>query len=283
MTAAAERVLRAQQQRAELELQERKRNERAAARFLELSGSRATRKALQSVEVDEQRELGQLITEQHRDDTHVVERPHGEISLDAPDPDGEGTIGADLVGMGEDGEIVSYLPPQSRERGGTAPVTHDGPGRPRSKPLSPLALWSLEHRIVADTAALQADDPSMSLKRARSVAIGQFDPRPTLDALKQVTGEPQSNLTRWRLENGQKIPRGIEADIRKAASLAAGKYPGGFEGIRHEVREHIFAGQAVVWPFPRVVTRPADNSRSHEDEKHDPDAIPEYDHAPAQA
>jgi hypothetical protein len=54
-------------------------------------------------------ELELLIAEQQADDTFFVDRPAGEISLDAPAPNGEGTIG-DMIGYDEEGELAVFMP-----------------------------------------------------------------------------------------------------------------------------------------------------------------------------
>lgn len=57
-----------------------------------------------------EQELELLINEQQKDDTYYVDRPSGEISLDAPTPDGVATMG-DLVGIDDEGEITVFFRP----------------------------------------------------------------------------------------------------------------------------------------------------------------------------
>lgn len=65
------------------------------------------RRSLERTAMTPEEELGLLIAEQQRDDTHFVNRHEGEISMDAPAPNGEGVIG-DLIGIDEDGEILTF-------------------------------------------------------------------------------------------------------------------------------------------------------------------------------
>lgn len=68
-----------------------------------------TRRTLERRGMTPEQELELLINEQQADDTFYVDRPSGEISLDAPAPHGEGTIG-DLLAYDEEGELLVMLP-----------------------------------------------------------------------------------------------------------------------------------------------------------------------------
>ena len=59
-----------------------------------------------------EQELELLIAEQQADDTYYVDRREGEVSLDAPSPDGKSSLG-DLIGVDEDGELIVFFRPYS--------------------------------------------------------------------------------------------------------------------------------------------------------------------------
>ena len=75
-----------------------------------LAAKPPSRRMLERKGMTPEEELELLIREQQKDDTHFVDRPSGEISLDAPAPKGEGTIGS-LVGRDEDGQLISFVQP----------------------------------------------------------------------------------------------------------------------------------------------------------------------------
>lgn len=69
-----------------------------------LAAKPPSRRMLERMGMNPEQELELLIREQQKDDTYFVDRPAGEISLDAPAPDRGGTV-ADLIGVTEDGVI----------------------------------------------------------------------------------------------------------------------------------------------------------------------------------
>lgn len=66
------------------------------------------RRSLERMAMTPEQELELLIAEQHADDTYYVDRHEGEISLDAPSPDGHSTLG-DMIGVDEDGELIVFF------------------------------------------------------------------------------------------------------------------------------------------------------------------------------
>lgn len=71
------------------------------------------RRTLERMGMTPEQELELLIAEQQADDTYFIDRPSHIISIDAPAPNGEGTIG-DLIGYDPDTEelITAFpLPP----------------------------------------------------------------------------------------------------------------------------------------------------------------------------
>lgn len=74
-----------------------------------MTACRQARRALERTAMTPEQELELLIAEQQADDTYYVDRPAGEISLDAPAPSGDGTLG-DLVGYDDSGELVCFAP-----------------------------------------------------------------------------------------------------------------------------------------------------------------------------
>lgn len=69
-----------------------------------LAAKPPSRRTLERMGMTPEQELELLIREQQKDDTHFIDRPAGEVSLDARAPDGTGTV-ADLIGISEDGVI----------------------------------------------------------------------------------------------------------------------------------------------------------------------------------
>lgn len=74
-----------------------------------LAPPRRSRRTLEREGMTPEQELELLIAEQKADDTYFIDRPAGEISIDAPAPNGEGTIG-DMIGYDEEGELVVFMP-----------------------------------------------------------------------------------------------------------------------------------------------------------------------------
>lgn len=70
------------------------------------------RRSLERSGMTPEEELELLIAEQQADDVYTISPPHGQVSLDAAAPDGKGIV-ADLIGVTEDGEIVSFFRPVS--------------------------------------------------------------------------------------------------------------------------------------------------------------------------
>ena len=69
-----------------------------------LAAKPPSRRMLERTGMTPEQELELLIREQQKDDTYFIDRHTGEISIDAPAPDGYGTM-ADLLGVGEDGAV----------------------------------------------------------------------------------------------------------------------------------------------------------------------------------
>lgn len=63
-----------------------------------------SRRMLERMGMTPEQELELLIREQQKDDTYFIDRPAGEVSLDARAPGGSGTV-ADLIGVDEDGMV----------------------------------------------------------------------------------------------------------------------------------------------------------------------------------
>lgn len=74
--------------------------------------TRPRRRTLERTAMTPEQELELLIAEQQADDTYFIDRPAGEISLDAPSPDGRSTI-SDLIGVDEEGNLVVFFRPHS--------------------------------------------------------------------------------------------------------------------------------------------------------------------------
>ena len=72
---------------------------------LTLAAKPPSRRMLERMGMTPEEELALLIREQQKDDTYFIDRPAGEVSLDAPAPDHSGTV-SDLIGVDEDGRIV---------------------------------------------------------------------------------------------------------------------------------------------------------------------------------
>lgn len=66
------------------------------------------RRALERIGMSPEQEMELLEREQKADDTYFVDRKEGEISLDAPAPNGLGKVG-DLLGRDEEGQIVCFM------------------------------------------------------------------------------------------------------------------------------------------------------------------------------
>lgn len=69
-----------------------------------LAAKPLSRRMLERKGMTPEEELELLIREQQKDDTYFIDRPAGEVSLDAPAPDRAGTV-ADLIGVDENGVI----------------------------------------------------------------------------------------------------------------------------------------------------------------------------------
>ena len=69
-----------------------------------LAAKPPSRRMLERTGMTPEQELELLIREQQKDDTYFIDRPAGEVSLDAPAPDHSGSV-SDLIGVDEDGYI----------------------------------------------------------------------------------------------------------------------------------------------------------------------------------
>lgn len=69
-----------------------------------LAAKPLSRRMLERMGMTPEQELELLIREQQKDDNYFIDRPAGEVSLDAPAPDHSGTV-SDLIGVDEDGRI----------------------------------------------------------------------------------------------------------------------------------------------------------------------------------
>lgn len=118
-----------------------------------LAAKPLSRRMLERMGMTPEEELELLIREQQKDDTYFIDRPAGEVSLDAPAP--WGRIG-DLLHLGEDG--VASL--------GGERLCHSGLTDPRMVPHGTLGGYT-NHRCRC-TPCRQANTEYRRKKRAES-------------------------------------------------------------------------------------------------------------------
>ena len=80
-----------------------------------LAAAPLRRRTLERQGMTPEQELELLVREQQADDTYFIDRKEGEISLNAPTPDGRVSMG-DLIGVGEEGETLVFFRPHSDTR-----------------------------------------------------------------------------------------------------------------------------------------------------------------------